>query len=111
MELYIKDRIYFPQLLPQQGTFMEFNLKRTILKKVAITDAERETYNIQDDKDNNRITWDRNKDLSCPLAIDFTNDEMLLLRKGCEQFTEKDTPAPDEFWELIEKIYNGNIDG
>lgn len=35
MELYIKDRIYFPQLLPQQGNFMEFNMKREILKRFA----------------------------------------------------------------------------
>ena len=36
MELFIKDRIYIPQLLPQQTkSFMDFNVKREILKKVA----------------------------------------------------------------------------
>ena len=106
MELHIKDRIYIPQLLPQQGKFMEFNLKRGIMKKVAITDEDRQEYNIQEDKEHNRITWDSNKDFAQPLVVDFSNDELALLRKGCEEFTEKDTPAPDDFWELVEKIYD-----
>lgn len=109
MELHIKDRIYFPQLLPQQGNFMEFNTKRAILKKVAISDNDRAEYNIQEDKENGRITWDSNKDFSQPLVVEFTADETALLRKGCEQFTEKDTPAPDDFWALVEKIYDATV--
>ena len=106
MELHIKDRIYIPQLLPQQSKFMEFNLKRGIMKKVAITDEDRQEYNIQEDKEHNRVTWDSNKDFAQPLVVDFSNDELALLRKGCEEFTEKDTPALDDFWELVEKIYD-----
>ena len=37
MELHIKDRIYIPQMLPQQNNFMGFNLKREIIKKVGLT--------------------------------------------------------------------------
>lgn len=33
MDLHIKDRIYIPQMLPQQNNFMGFNLKREIIKK------------------------------------------------------------------------------
>ena len=106
MELHIKDRIYFPQLLPQQGSFMEFNLKRSILKKVGLTESDRVDYNIQEDKENGRITWDNNKDISQPLVVEFTAEEIALIRKGCEQFTEKETPAPDDFWALVEKIYD-----
>lgn len=106
MELYIKDRIYFPQLLPQQGSFMEFNLKRAILKKVGLTEKDKADYNIQEDKENGRITWDSNKDFTTPLVVEFTTEELALLRKGCEQFTEKESPAPDDFWILVEKIYN-----
>lgn len=106
MELHIKDRIYFPQLLPQQGNFMEFNLKRSILKKVVINNNDRTEYNIQEDKENGRVTWDSNKDFSQPLMVDFTPEELALIRKGCEQFTEKETPAPDDFWALVEKIYD-----
>lgn len=110
MELHIKDRIYFPQLLPQQGNFMEFNLKRSIQKKVAITDGDRADYGIEEDKENNRVTWDSEKDLAQPLVVEFTKEELDLLRKGCEQFTEKEAPAPDDFWALVEKIYDSTAE-
>lgn len=110
MELHIKDRIYFPQLLPARGSFMEFNIKRSIQKKVAISDDDRADYNIQEDKENNRLTWDSNKDFEQPLIVDFTKEELALIRKGCEQFTEKETPAPDDFWALIEKIYDSSAE-
>lgn len=106
MNLYIKDRIYLPQLLPQQGSFMEFNLKRSILKKITLTPEDHKTFNIQEDKTNGRITWDSGKDQNEPLVVNFTSEELVFLRKGCEQFTEKETPAPDDFWVLVEKIYD-----
>lgn len=108
MELHIKERIYFPQLLPQQGSFMEFNLKRSIMKKVGITDQDRTEYNIQEDNENKRVVWDRAKDIESPLCVEFTEEELGLLRKGCEQFTDKETPAPDDFWELVEKVYDSS---
>lgn len=110
MELHIKDRIYFPQLLPQQGNFMEFNLKRSIQKKVAITDDDRADYGIEEDKENNRVAWDSEKDLAQPLVVEFTKEELDFLRKGCEQFTEKEAPAPDDFWALVEKIYDSTAE-
>ena len=106
MNLYIKDRIYLPQLLPQQGSFMEFNLKRSILKKITLTPEDYNAFNIQEDKANGRITWDSDKDQSEPLVVNFTSEELALLRKGCEQFTERESPAPDDFWVLVEKIYD-----
>lgn len=106
MELYIKDRIYFPQLLPQQGNFMEFNLKREIMKKVRITEKEKEEFKIVEDREHGRITWDSGKDLATPLHVDFTQQEIDYIRKGCEQYTESEAPAPDDFWVLIEKVYN-----
>lgn len=106
MELYIKDRIYFPQLLPQQGNFMEFNMKREILKKIRITDEEKESFKIVEDKEHGRITWNSEKDLANPLEVNFTPQEMEYLRKGCEQYTESEAPAPDDFWALVEKVYN-----
>ena len=80
---------------------MEFNLKRSILKKIALTTEDRKAFNIQEDKANSRITWDNNKDQNEPLAVSFTSEELALLRKGCEQFTEKETPAPDDFWAYL----------
>ena len=104
MELYIKERFYIPQMLPQQNTFMEFGLKRSILNKVEITEKDKKEYNIQEDQENNRITWDYKKDKECPLVVEFTEEETKFLKKSCEKLSEVN--YPDDFWVVVEKIYN-----
>lgn len=104
MELNIKDRIYIPQLLPAQNSFMGFNMKREIIKKVVLTEDDKATYNIQEDKEHGRITWDVQKDLEIPLMVEFTKDEINYLKTSCEKMAE--APYPDDFWVTVEKIYN-----
>jgi hypothetical protein len=104
MELYIKDRIYIPQLLPQQNTFMEYNLKRDIINKVAITDKDKEEYSIKEDAEGGKITWDSKKDIQVPAVIEFTKQEIDFLKKSCEALGE--TAYPDDLWVTVEKIYN-----
>ena len=104
MELYIKDRLFFPQLLPQQNNFMDFALKNGIMKKVGISSEDQEYYEIVSDPQNNRITWNVEKDKEKPLVVEFSQDELKYIKKGCEQTA--DTIAPDDFWMLVERIYN-----
>lgn len=104
MELHIKDRIYIPQLLPQSNNFMGFNLKREIIKKVALTVDDKETYSIEEDKENNRVVWNVEKDREQPLVVDFTKDEIEYLKTACEKLAE--APYPDDFWMTVEKIYD-----
>lgn len=104
MELHIKDRIYIPQILPQNGTFMEFNLKRGIISKVQITAKDREDYNIQENKEEGKITWDSAKDMQIPLHVEFSKDELDYLKQACEKLA--DIPSPDDLWITVEKIYN-----
>lgn len=104
MELHIKDRIFIPQLLTQQGNFMEFNLKRNILRKTALTEADVEKYEIVEKADEKRTEWNPEKDRDMPLIVDFTADELQYLVKSCERVAEAN--FPDEFWITVEKIYN-----
>ena len=46
MELSVKDRLYLPTFLPARGNFKEFNLKKEILRKIAIGDEERKAINL-----------------------------------------------------------------
>lgn len=104
MELHIKDRIFIPQLLTQQGTFMEFNLKRNILRKVALTEDDVKKYDIVENDKEKRTEWNPEKDREMPLVVDFTQDELQYLTKACERVAEAN--FPDEFWLTVEKIYN-----
>lgn len=104
MELHIKDRIYIPQILPQQNSFMEYNLKREIIKKIVLTEKDKEEYAIVEDSQAAKITWDYAKDMNNPLIVDFSKQELEYLKKACESLIE--TAYPDDFWITIEKIYN-----
>lgn len=104
MKLNIKDRLYIPQLLPANGNFTEFSLKRSILGKVGITAEDQEKFQIKEIPEENRIVWDSDKDLQEPLEVDFTAQELDFIRKGCEALV--DTPKPDDFWLTVEKLYN-----
>lgn len=103
MELNIIDRIYIPTILPAENSFMDFNLKREILKKVAITKEDVEKYNIQEDVENKRTTWDIDTDRQNPLVVNFSGDELNYLKRACEKLG--DAPAPDSLWNTVEKIY------
>jgi hypothetical protein len=103
MELNVIDRIYIPTILPTENTFMDFNMKREIIKKVALTAEDAKTYNIQEDVENKRTTWDINKDRENPLVVDFSKQELEYLKAACEKLADK--PAPDNLWATVEKIY------
>ena len=105
MELHIKERIYIPQLLPQQtATFIDFNTKREIIKKVAITEADKKEYEIEENKEEQKLTWNAQKDFDMPLAVDFTETEIAFLKKACESLPQGS--YPDDFWMVVEKIYD-----
>lgn len=109
MVLNILDRIYIPSILPSENTFMDFNMKREIIKKVALTAEDVEKYNIKEDEANKRTTWDINKDREHPLIIEFTQQELNYLKSACEKLA--DTPAPDNMWATVEKIYEAAQSG
>ena len=79
-------------------------MKREIIKKVVLTEADRYTYEIKDDKENNRVTWNLQKDQETPLIVDFSQQELEFLKESCEKLAE--APYPDDFWVTVEKIYD-----
>lgn len=102
MELSIKDRLYIPALLPKEGNFREFNLKKEILRKVEISESERTEVNLRENAETKRIEWDTEKDT--PLIIDFSKDECDYLKKVCEKLS--DETLPDDMWATVERIFD-----
>ena len=102
MELSIKDRLYIPALLPKEGNFRDFNTKKDIKNKVAISDAEREEIKLRNNEETGRIEWDTEKE--SPLFVDFSQQELEYLKAACEKLS--DQSLPDDMWTSVEKIYD-----
>ena len=102
MELSIKDRLYLPTFLPAKGNFKDFNLKKEILRKIAISEEERKEINFRENQEDNRLEWDVDKE--APLIVDFSKDEMEYLRKACEKISDEE--LPDDMWATVEAVYN-----
>lgn len=104
MELHIKDRLYFPQILPEKNSFLEFNMKKEMLQKIFITEEERKKFNIQENAEAGTLTWNAELDKNEPLVIDFSKQELAYIQKGLESISS--SAFPDDFWAFVEKIYN-----
>ena len=102
MELTIKDRLYLPSCLPARGNFKEFNLKKDILRKIAISDDERQEINLRENAEDKRIEWDVEKER--PLLVEFSKEEMDYLKKACERISDEE--LPDDMWATVETVYN-----
>lgn len=102
MELSIKDRLYIPALLPTQGTFREFNIKKEIRSLTAITDKERQELELRENPQTKRIEWNVGKE--SPLHVDFTHEQIAYLESVCEKLT--DEQLPDDMWSTVEALYN-----
>lgn len=50
MDLHIKDRLLIPSIFPERGNFMDFNLKKSIARKIAISEQDRKDYEIVEKK-------------------------------------------------------------
>ena len=88
MKLSVKDRLYLPSFLPARGNFKDFNLKKEILRKIAIPDEERKAIGLHENAEDKRIEWDVEKEK--PLAVEFSGDEMEYLRKACERISDEE---------------------
>jgi hypothetical protein len=104
MELHIKERLLIPTILPEKGNFMDFNLKKSIINKVVLTEQDRKDYEIVEKKEERRIEWNVQKDIETPLAVDFSQDELAYLQRACEAISEQQ--LPDEVWAMVEHIYD-----
>lgn len=102
MELSVKDRLYLPTFLPARGNFKDFNLKKEILRKIAIGDGEREEIGLHENAEDKRIEWDVEKEK--PLTVEFSKEEAEYLRKACEKISDEE--LPDDMWTTVARIYD-----
>ena len=81
---------------------MDFNLKKSILRKIEISEEERKEINFRENKEESRLEWDVEKET--PLNVDFSKGEMDYLRKSFEKISDEE--LPDDMWETVKRIYD-----
>ena len=91
--------------MPAKGNFKAFNLKKEILRKIAISEEARKENNFRENQEDNRLEWDVEK--ATPLIVDFSKDEMEYLRRTCEKISDEE--LPDDMWATVEKIYDETV--
>lgn len=103
MELSVKDRLYLPAIFAAEGSFAEFNLKKSIQAKIAISEEESKTLNLRrEEGDGGSIVWDTAAETA--LIADFTEEEKKYLKSRCEAVSEQS--LHDDLWVLVGKIYD-----
>ena len=85
MELSVKDRLYLPTFLPARGNFRDFNLKKEILRKIAIGDEEREEICLREN-------------------AEVSKEEAEYLQQACEKISDEE--LPDDMWATVARIYD-----
>lgn len=103
MKLFVRDRLFLPRLLPDSKSFLEFNLKRSVIEKVKITETDKNKYEIVQDEASGTIRWNPKIDSEEPKEVDFSFDELALIKRGIESIDGQ--PLPDELWQTAEKIW------
>jgi len=99
MELTIKDRLIIIQLLPPRASMAGQIMAKHVMKKVQITDKEKE--GLEWKEDGGRAFW---KDEVAPkIKVKFTLDEIDFLRAQVKEFDEKKM-IPMDFIDTLLRI-------
>ena len=102
-KLLIKERLYLMNVLPQQNSLIEYQLKKSIIQKVEITDEDRTLVDLKQESESN-VTWDAKKDADNPKEFEFTDQECQYVRKAIEALS--DGEHPDEYWIMVMLLYD-----
>ena len=102
-KLLIKERLYLMNVLPQQNSLIEYQLKKSIIQKVEITDEDKALVDFKQESENN-VTWDAKKDMDNPKEFEFTDQECQYVRKAIEALS--DGEHPDEYWIVVMLLYD-----
>lgn len=102
-KLLIKERLYLMNVLPQQNSLIEYQLKKSIIQKVEITDEDKALVDFKQENERN-VTWDAKKDMDNPKEFEFTDQECQYVRKAIEALS--DGEHPDEYWIVVMLLYD-----
>ena len=102
-KLLIKERLYLMNVLPKQNSLIEYQLKKSIIQKVEITDEDKALVDFKQESESN-VTWDAKKDMDNLKEFEFTDQECQYVRKAIEALSDGEHPA--EYWIVVMLLYD-----
>ncbi len=104
VSLHVKERIYLMNVMPQENSLVNFQLKKELMNKLEISDEEKTKLKFSVNEKENNVTWDPEIDMANPVEIEFNDQETAYMREAIEKLS--DGAHPDEFWLIITTIYD-----
>jgi hypothetical protein len=104
VKLHLKERFYLGNILPQENSLVDFQLKKRITEKIQVSDEEKNELGFKVNDEDNSATWDAMKDFENPKEIEFSDDERGYIRKAIE--AGSGSVHPDEYWVIVGTIYD-----
>lgn len=86
LSLSIKERVIFPDILPESGRKIEMILCNDLLKKIEFTPAEVSEFKLND-AGSGRVTWDVTKEKD--ISIVLTDEQIDLLQRASKEADDK----------------------
>lgn len=76
MELTVKERLFIPMILPQEGSYMENKAKASLVEKTELSIEEAKTINYNRNEDGS-VTWDSSKEALKAVELSLAEKELL----------------------------------
>jgi len=99
LHLTLKDRIALKEVLPVEGSYLEFILIKSIQAMVEITPEDIHRHKIR--QIDRGIEWDLSTDL--PTKYEFTPEQFAVLRQSA-QIVDQQKKVNENNFEIIRKI-------
>lgn len=104
VSLHLKERFYLGNILPQENSLVDFQLKKRIVERIQVTDDEKNDIGFKVNEQDGSATWDARKDFENPREFEFSDDEVKYIRSSIEKLS--DGTHPDEYWITVGTIYD-----
>lgn len=104
MELNLRDRFVFIQMLPQTGKLKDIKLAKDLNVKLLPTAKEIEEYGITQDNSTGFIQW--NSEVPNETTIDITEDEIELIKKQL-RVLDKNEQMDSYHLDIIDRLFEG----
>ena len=102
MKLTVIDRLMVPKILLETGSVVDGIVRRDVLKKTELTQAEATRIGLRPTPDGG-LVWDAEK--AKAVDVEFTEAELMLLKRGADEH-DRNKSVHWQAVDLVKKIWD-----